>query len=106
MDINSVRNHYIRNSVSSVYTKDVNVKSADSVAKSATGDAVVVDFGTKGTEKSVYDKAVMNYKVAYNKPTDAARIKELKEKYQGDSCPISSSEIAGAIMGNVIGFNR
>ena len=31
---------------------------------------------------------------------------KLKEKYQGDACPISSSEIAGAIMSNVIGFNR
>ena len=66
----------------------------------------VVDFGAKGAEKSTYDKAVMNFKVAYNKPADAARINELKEKYQGDACPISSSEIAGAIISNVIGFNR
>jgi hypothetical protein len=48
----------------------------------------------------------MNYKVAYNKPADSERIKELKEKYQGDACPISSTEIAGAIMSNVIGFSR
>ncbi len=105
MDINSVRNNYIRNNVNSIYTKDVNIKSAEA-SKSATGDAVVVDFGVKTSEKPVYDKAVMNYKVAYNKPTDSAKIKELKEKYQGDACPISSSEIAGAIMSNVIGFNR
>ena len=44
----------------------------------------------------------MNYKVAYNKPTDAAKIKELKEKDQGDACPISSSEIAGAIIGREV----
>ena len=106
MDINSIRNYYTRNNVSNVYAKDVNAKSADAVAKASAGNVDVVDFGAKGAEKSTYDKAVMNFKVAYNKPADAARINELKEKYQGDACPISSSEIAGAIISNVIGFNR
>ncbi len=106
MDINSIRNYYTRNNVNNVYTKDVSAKSADAVAKASAGNVDVVDFGAKGAEKSTYDKAVMNFKVAYNKPTDAARINELKEKYQGDACPISSSEIAGAIISNVIGFNR
>lgn len=105
MDINSIRNYYTRNNVNSVYSKDVSAKSTEA-AKTSSGNVDVVDFGAKGTEKTTYDKAVMNYKVAYNKPTDAAKIKELKEKYQGDACPISSSEIAGAIMSNVIGFNR
>lgn len=106
MDINSIRNYYTRNNVNNVYSKDVNVKSSESAVKTASSNVDVVDFGARSTEKSVYDKAVMNYKVAYNKPADAAKIKELKEKYQGDACPISSSEIAGAIMSNVIGFNR
>ncbi len=105
MDINSIRNYYTRNNVNSIYQKDVAVKSSDSAVKT-TANTDVVDFAAKGTEKSVYEKAVMNYKVAYNKPTDSERIKELKEKYQGDACPISSSEIAGAIMSNVIGFSR
>ena len=106
MDINSIRNYYTRNNVNNVYSKDVdvNVKGSEATAKAANTD--VVDFGAKGTEKTVYEKAVMNYKVAYNKPADAERIKELKENYQGDACPISSSEIAGAIMSNVIGFSR
>ncbi len=104
MDINSIRNYYTRNNVNSVYSKDVNVKSSEATAKAANTD--IVDFGAKGTEKTTYEKAVMNYKVAYNKPADSERIKELKEKYQGDACPISSSEIAGAIMSNVIGFSR
>jgi len=104
VDINSIRNYYTRNNVNSVYTKDVNVKGSEATTKAANTD--VVDFGAKGTEKTVYEKAVMNYKVAYNKPADSERIKELKEKYQGDTCPISSSEIAGAIISNVIGFSR
>ena len=106
MDINSIRNYYTRNNVNNVYTKDANAKSTDAVAKASAGNVDVVDFGAKGAEKSTYDKAVMSFKVAYNKPADAARINELKEKYQGDACPISSSEIAGAIISNVIGFNR
>ena len=104
MDINSIRNYYTRNNVNSVYSKDVAVKSSEASAKTSNTD--IVDFGTKGTEKSTYEKAVMNYKVQYNKPADSERIKELKEKYQGDACPISSTEIAGAIMSNVIGFSR
>jgi hypothetical protein len=104
VDINSIRNYYTRNNVNSVYSKDVNVKSAEVQAKATNTD--IVDFGAKGTEKTTYEKAVMNYKVAYNKPADSERIKELKEKYHGDACPISSSEIAGAIMSNVIGFSR
>ena len=84
MDINSIRNYYTRNNVNSVYTKDVAVKSSEASAKSSNTD--IVDFGTKGTEKSTYEKAVMNYKVAYNKPTDSERIKELKKgiKFIGD----------------------
>ena len=66
MDINSIRNYYTRNNVNSVYTKDVNAKSTDSVLKTSQSNVDVVDFGTKGPEKSTYDKAVMNYKVAYN----------------------------------------
>lgn len=106
MDINSVRNYYTRNNVNSVYTKEANAKSVDSAVKTTSANIDVVDFGARGNEKTVYDKAVMNYKVAYNKPTDAARIQELKEKYQGDACPVTASEIAGAIVSNVIGFNR
>ena len=104
MDINSIRNYYTRNNVNSVYTKDVAVKSSEASVKASNTD--IVDFGAKGSEKTTYEKAVMNYKVAYNKPADSEKIKELKEKYQGDACPISSTEIAGAIMSNVIGFSR
>ena len=43
MDINSIRNYYTRNNVNSVYTKDVNTKSADSVLKTSQSNVDVVD---------------------------------------------------------------
>lgn len=33
------------------------------------------------------------------------RISELKVKYQGDACPVSSSDIADAMVRNICGYN-
>lgn len=101
MNINSVNNAYFRNSEIYQKTRVNKVNNKETELKENTD---VVDFSTRSFEKSEFDNSVINYKVNYNRGVDNQRLNELKEQYKGDSCPVTSQQIAGSILNRVVGY--
>lgn len=102
MDINGVQNYYrVQSSMNAYKASRPNSEAAPSESVQQRTDKI--DISSEASFKSqlgVYSKACC----AQSRQTASPeRIAQLKEQYQGDSCPVGGRDIASSIMQYTLG---
>lgn len=102
MEINSVQNYYrMQSAATAGNTRKAADEGSTSAADNRTTD--VIDISAEANFKSELGKYSKIYSANSKEVTSSERIAELKQKYQGDTCPISGSDIAGKIISGILG---
>lgn len=97
MDINAIQN-YMR--VQPAVTTGRPVRATSDAAAAAAAETRVdkADFSSQASFKAQLGAYAKTYAASSAEPASAERITQLKAQYQGDSCPVSGTDIASAIM--------
>lgn len=104
MDIKGVNGYYSYRPVSSLPKK--NAVQAEGFAmnrESSEGDQVLISSGASFKARLDNVSKVYASQAKEQCTVSSVRLNELKELYKGDEIPVSSTEVAGAIMGTVLG---
>ena len=102
MNINSVKNQYLKNNTNTNINKFNNTK--------APLENAALNYKTDTSEiksikdKNLYNQHIVEGKINFAKSVSSTKINELKEMYKADNCPVSSMKIAGTILNNIIGI--
>lgn len=105
MEIKSIREAYQLRSAAALGGYGRMAQRTDSLQpEKETGTQDTVAFSANASFRARLDAEVKKYAAA-EAPTAASaeRIAALRTQYAGDSCPVSGSEIAAAVLGNVFG---
>ncbi len=103
MEINSIQNYYrMQTAASTASAKKAPVEeNTTSITEGRTTDTIEISSEASfKSELNTYTKACA---AKNTEEVSADRIAELKQKYQGDSCPIASSDIASSIISGILG---
>ncbi|MFI3114680.1 MAG: hypothetical protein R3Y12_00890 [Clostridia bacterium] len=111
MDIKNIYDVSVSNipkvtkTTNSVYGKQENYEKPVKAEKANSGHDTV-NISSEATFKSNLSKEVKKYVAEENAIASSTSVKldNLKQLYNGDNCPISSSDIASSIMKSVCGY--
>ena len=102
MEINSIQNYY-RTQAAANSTNTKKITEENSAAAAETRETDKIDISSEASFKAGLSKYAKIYSAKSSEGASSERISELKEKYQGDSCPISGSDIASKIIAGILG---
>ena len=102
MEIKPIANYYkaqaTSNAVNAKKTVEENIVTAgDTRGKDK------IDISAEASFKAELGKYAKTYSVKCTEEASPERISELKQQYQGDTCPISGSDIAAKIISGILG---
>lgn len=107
MEINSVHKIYQIHPIGNAAQKVGNIKENMSVSKeTTTSDSI--NISSQASFNAKIDVETKRFSVASTQTEhrSSGKVENLKFKYQGDNCPISSMDVAGAILNRVWGEYR
>ncbi len=103
MEINPIQNYYrMQTATNSTNTK----KAADepiAAATDTTRGTDTIDISSQASFKAELSKYAKTYAAKNSEGASSERIDALKQQYQGDSCPLSGSDIASRIIAGILG---
>lgn len=103
MEINSIQNYYrMQTAATTANSKKTPIEeNTTSVTEGRTTDTIEISpEASFKSELNTYTKACASKNA---EGVSDERIAQLKQKYKGDSCPISSSDIASSIISGILG---
>jgi len=103
MEINSIQNYYrMQTATNTANAKKTPIEeNTTSITEGRTTDTIQISSEASfKSELNTYSKSCA---AKNTERVSDERIAELKQKYQGDSCPISSSDIASSIISGILG---
>lgn len=101
MEIKNIQNYYKVQAANAQNLKRTAEENNTPAAGSRAADTV--DISAEASFKAEMSKKARANAVNGSEKTSGARIAELKQKYQGDTCPVSGSDIAKKIIDCVLG---
>ena len=102
MEIKPIANYYkMQTTATSINAKKPVEETGAQVTETRGTDKI--DISAEANFKAELSKQSKTYAIKSNEEVSQARISELKLKYQGDSCPISGSDIAAKIISGILG---
>jgi len=102
MEINSIQNYY-RTQAAANSTNAKKTSEENSASATETHETDKIDISAEASFKAGLSKYAKTYSAKSSEEASSERISELKQKYQGDSCPISGSDIASKIIAGILG---
>ena len=104
MAINPIQNYYRAQAASNTNQNNAKKTIEESSTMAAdTRGTDKIDISAEASFKAELGKYAKTYAAKSSEGTSKERIAELKQQYQGDSCPISSSDIASKIIAGILG---
>ncbi len=104
MDINKIQRYMsVSPSLSTGRAARPVAESAASSAAAAETRADKVDLSSQASFKAQLGAYAKIYAAEASKPASPARINQLKQQYQGDTCPASGTDIASAVLKYTLG---
>ena len=102
MEIGSIQNYYRMQAAANPANtkKTVEDNTASTIDTRGTD---TIDISSEASFKAELSKQAKTYAAKSNEEVSSQRIAELKQKYQGDTCPISGSNIASKIIAGILG---
>ncbi len=104
MEINSIQNTYHQINTTNISREKKAVEDS-SAASNETYGTDTVEISSDGNFKSELGTYSKTFEAQSKQSTAQGRIEQLKSAYAGDNCPISSVDIASAIMKYSLGKN-
>jgi len=104
MEINSIQNYYRMQATANTANaakKTPIEENTTSITEGRTTDTI--EISSKASFKSELNTYTKASAAKNNAEVSDERIANLKQQYQGDSCPISSSDIATSIISGILG---
>ncbi|MFB0920117.1 MAG: flagellar biosynthesis anti-sigma factor FlgM [Oscillospiraceae bacterium] len=102
MEIKPIQNYYkTQATANSANTKKTVEESSAPVADTRGADKI--DISAEASFKAELGKYARTYAARSTEEASTERISELKQQYQGDTCPISGSDIAAKIISGILG---
>lgn len=102
MEIKPIANYYkTQATANSVGAKKTVEESSATAADSRVIDKI--DISAEASFKAELSKYAKTYSAKSTEGASPERISELKQQYQGDTCPISGSDIAAKIISGILG---
>ena len=102
MEINSIQNYY-RTQAAANSTSAKKTVEESGAQTSDTRGTDTIDISAEASFKSELSKYSRTYAAKSKEAVSSERIEELKQQYQGDTCPISGSDIATKIISGILG---
>ena len=102
MEINSIQNFYRAQAAANTTNTKKTVED-NSTPATETQETDKIDISAEASFKAGLNKYAKTYSAKSSKEASSERISELKQKYQGDACPISGSDIASKIIAGILG---
>ena len=102
MEINSIQNYY-RTQATANSTNAKKAVEETNIPATDTRGTDKIDISSEASFKAELSKQAKTYASKSNEGIPSERISELKQQYQGDTCPISGSNIAAKIIAGILG---
>jgi len=102
MGINPIQNYY-RMQATSNSTNAKKTAEESNAQVTDTRGTDTIDISAESSFKAELGKYAKTYSAKIAEEASSEHISELKEQYQGDTCPISGSDIAAKIIAGILG---
>jgi anti-sigma28 factor (negative regulator of flagellin synthesis) len=102
MEISPIQNYYKMQAAANPANAKRTAEDGEApVSDARTADSI--DISAEASFKAELNKMTKTYASKGKEEVSGERIAELKQKYQGDACPISGSDIASKIIAGILG---
>ena len=102
MEIKPIQNYYKTQAAANSTNTKKTVEEISAPAADTRGTDKI-DISSEASFKSELGKYAKTYAAKSTEAASKERISELKQQYQGDTCPISGSDIAAKIISGILG---
>ena len=102
MEINPIQNYYRMQATTNTTNTKKAVEETTTPATDTRGTDTI-DISSEASFKAELSKQAKTYAANNSEEVSSERIAQLKQQYQGDTCPISGSDIAAKIIAGILG---